>query len=120
MRIDGPGGVVEAIPIYQRHGWTHSLGFRFGDFAYSNDVSDMPEESFAQLKGVRTWVLDALRYTPHPSHIHVEKALEWIRRIRPESAYLTNLHIDLDYERLKSELPAGVAPAFDGLSFETA
>jgi phosphoribosyl 1,2-cyclic phosphate phosphodiesterase len=120
LRIEGPGGAVDAIPIYQRHGWTHSLGFRFGDFAYSNDVSDMPEESFAALRGVRTWVLDALRYTPHPSHINVEKALEWIRRISPETAYLTNMHIDLDYERLKSELPAGVAPAFDGLSFETA
>ena len=37
--------------------------------------------------------------------------------MRPKRAILTNLHIDMDYETLKAELPPGVEPAFDGLRF---
>jgi phosphoribosyl 1,2-cyclic phosphate phosphodiesterase len=61
--------------------------------------------------------VDALRYRPHPTHAHVERTLEWIARLKPRRAILTNLHIDLDYGALKAELPAGVEPAFDGLRF---
>ena len=61
------------------------------------------------------WILDALRYAPHPTHINVETALEWIARVKPARAVLTNLHIDLDYETLKRELPQGVEPAYDGM-----
>jgi len=58
-----------------------------------------------------------LRYRPHPTHATVEQALGWIARVKPERAILTNLHVDLDYETLTRELPVGVEPAFDGLSF---
>jgi phosphoribosyl 1,2-cyclic phosphate phosphodiesterase len=63
------------------------------------------------------WIVDALRYRPHPTHATVEQALAWIARVRPERAILTNLHVDLDYETLRRELPEGVEPAYDGLSF---
>ncbi|MET0545087.1 MAG: MBL fold metallo-hydrolase, partial [Caulobacterales bacterium] len=118
FEVGGPGGDLEIIPLMQAHGGTHSLGFRVRRFAYSNDVSDMPEETFERLHELDVWVLDALRYTPHPTHVHVEKALQWIERLKPKRTFLTNLHIDLDYETLKSELPDGVEPAFDGLSVE--
>jgi phosphoribosyl 1,2-cyclic phosphate phosphodiesterase len=118
LTIDGPAGALEFVPLLQMHGRTHSLGFRAGAFAYSNDVSDMPEETFERLHGLDLWVLDTLRYQPHPTHIHLEKALQWVERLKPKRTILTNLHIDLDYERLKSELPNGVEPAFDGLEAE--
>ncbi|MEM1344650.1 MAG: MBL fold metallo-hydrolase, partial [Pseudomonadota bacterium] len=51
----------------------------------------------------------------HPSHANVEVALDWIARAQPRRAYLTNLHVDLDYARLDAETPAHVAPAHDGL-----
>ena len=59
--------------------------------------------------------MDALRYTEHPSHANVATALEWISRVKPKRAILTNLHVDLDYETLRAELPPGVEPAFDGM-----
>jgi phosphoribosyl 1,2-cyclic phosphate phosphodiesterase len=62
--------------------------------------------------------VDSLRYQPHPSHLSVGEALAWIERLRPRRAILTNLHVDLDYEELRSRLPAGVEPAYDGLSIE--
>jgi phosphoribosyl 1,2-cyclic phosphate phosphodiesterase len=60
--------------------------------------------------------VDALRRTPHPSHAHLERTLEWIARAKPKRAILTNMHIDMDYETLLQELPPGVEPAYDGMT----
>ncbi|HEX4160726.1 MAG TPA: MBL fold metallo-hydrolase [Rhizomicrobium sp.] len=113
--IDGPGGPVPVRAFSQVHGSIRSLGLRFGPIAYSSDVSGLPEESFEALAGVKCWIVDALRYLPHPTHANVATALEWIARVKPKFAVLTNLHLDLDYETLKRELPDGVEPAYDGM-----
>ena len=57
------------------------------------------------LAGVEVWIVDALRYRPHPSHFSVDDALAWIERIRPGRAILTNLHSDLDYDALSAIKP---------------
>lgn len=119
VRIDGPGGVIEGLALAQVHGPVPSLGFRFGAFAYSNDVSDMPEETFAALSGLDVWMVDALRYAPHGSHANLETAMAWIERVAPKRAYLTNLHVDLDYARVEAETPSHVSPAHDGLVLMT-
>lgn len=113
--IDGAGGPIDVLPFDQDHGSMRSLGFRFGPIAYSSDVVGLPEASFAALDGVECWIVDALRYRPHPTHAHVAMALEWIARVKPKRAILTNLHVDLDYEALRRQLPTGVEPAFDGM-----
>ncbi|MCX7311968.1 MAG: MBL fold metallo-hydrolase [Alphaproteobacteria bacterium] len=118
VTIEGEGGPITALPILQQHGDIASLGFRFGSFAYSCDLSDMPAESAAALAGIDVWVIDALRYAPHPSHFSLADALAWIERIKPRSAILTNLHADLDYETLRKQLPSHVEPAFDGMAVE--
>jgi phosphoribosyl 1,2-cyclic phosphate phosphodiesterase len=112
--IGGPGGDLEVLPLEQNHGFSSSLGFRIGPVAYSNDVVDMPERTFAELGGLELWIVDALRDRPHPTHAHLERSLEWIARLRPRLALLTNMHIDLDYAALKARLPPGVEPAYDG------
>lgn len=118
LRVTGPGGALDVIPFAQEHGGVTSLGFRIGPLAYSSDVVGLPEESFAALAGVRCWIVDALRDEPHPTHAHVDLALEWIARVRPERAILTNLHVDLDYNELRRRLPEGVEPAYDGMVIE--
>jgi phosphoribosyl 1,2-cyclic phosphate phosphodiesterase len=115
--VNGPSGAIPITTFDQDHGDIRSVGYRIGDVAYSSDVVGLPEASFEALKGVRVWIVDALRYRPHPTHATVEQALAWIERVKPERAILTNLHVDLDYETLKRELPDGVEPAYDGLSF---
>ena len=115
FEISGAGGSVPVQAFRQEHGRTPSLGFRFGPFAYSSDVVGLDDAAFEVLKGVDTWVVDALRYTPHPTHAHVAMTLEWIARVKPRHAVLTNLHVDLDYETLRRELPNGVEPAYDGM-----
>lgn len=116
--IEGKGGVISVTAFDQDHGTMISQGFRFGPLAYSSDVFDLDEAAFAALDGVECWIVDALRYRPHPTHAHVEKALGWIERVKPKRAILTNLHIDLDYQTLRKTLPAGVEPAYDGLVLE--
>jgi len=116
-QIDGPSGTIPVQTFDQDHGNIRSVGYRIGDVAYSSDVVGFPEDSFDILAGVRVWVLDALRYTAHPTHASVEQALGWIARVKPERAILTNMHIDLDYETLRRELPPGVEPAYDGMRF---
>lgn len=116
--VPGAAGEVPVRAFAQGHGRVRSLGFRFGPVAYSSDVDNLDEEAFAALQGTECWIVDALRKTPHPSHAHLERTLEWIARVRPERAILTNMHLDMDYETLKRELPKGVEPGFDGMSLD--
>jgi phosphoribosyl 1,2-cyclic phosphate phosphodiesterase len=116
--IQGPGGAVEAEPFRMIHGPTEATGFRFGSLAYAPDVSVMPPESVERLRGLEVLIVDALRYTPHPTHFSVADALALIKEVRPRRAVLTNLHSDIDYDTLGRELPDGVVPAFDGMQIE--
>lgn len=118
IRIEGLGGPVDILPLAQDHGEIPSLGFRIGSFAYCNDVVRLPEETLERLGRLDTFVIDALRYTDHPTHASVSQALAWIERLKPRRSVLTNLHVDLDYQKLRAELPAGVEPAYDGLELE--
>ena len=116
--IDGPSGAIPINTFDQDHGAIRSVGYRIGPVAYSSDAVGFPPEAYADLQGVKVWIVDALRLTPHPTHAHLDMTLEWIARVRPERAILTNMHIDLDYRALAESLPEGVEPAFDGLTFQ--
>ena len=118
VRIEGPGGAIEALPFDLEHGDITALGFRIGGLAYSPDVVDVPERSLKFLEGLDVWIIDALRYLKHPSHFSLDQALAWIERMAPKRAILTNLHTDLDYETLRPRLPEGVVPAYDGMRVE--
>jgi phosphoribosyl 1,2-cyclic phosphate phosphodiesterase len=118
FEIGGEGGAVPVFAFWQDHGAIPSLGYRFGPIAYSSDVKGLDDEAFRALEGVKLWIVDALRYREHPTHANVDTALAWIAKVRPERAILTNLHHDIDYEQLRSELPDGVEPAYDGMTIE--
>jgi phosphoribosyl 1,2-cyclic phosphate phosphodiesterase len=120
VTISGQGGPITVLPFLQDHGDITSLGFRFGGLAYSSDLVNLPDDSIAALADLDVWIVDALRYRPHPSHFSFEQTLEWIERIAPKRAILTNLHSDLDFEELRAKLPAHVEPAYDGLRIEIA
>lgn len=116
--VDGPSGRIEATPVQLVHGRIGCLGFLFGNVAYCNDVSDIPDAGLTALEGLDTFIVDALRRTPHPTHAHLDRALEWIERLQPRQAILTNLHVDMDYQSLCAELPAHIRPAYDGMVLE--
>jgi phosphoribosyl 1,2-cyclic phosphate phosphodiesterase len=113
--VEGPGGSIEILPFRQEHGDISSLGFRIADFAYSCDLSGIPQESEQAVSDLSVWIVDALRPTPHPSHLSLPESLDLIARMAPRQAILTNLHIDMDYEAVDRTTPANVTPAFDGM-----
>jgi len=118
--IDGPFriGAIDVVPFHQEHGRIPSLGFRFNKFAYSTDVKDLSEESFAAISGIEVWIVDSLSETPHPAHSHLEQTLDWTTRVAPKRAVLNHLSHRMDYDSLASKLPAGVEPAYDGMVIE--
>jgi phosphoribosyl 1,2-cyclic phosphate phosphodiesterase len=113
--VEGAGGPISATPFPQQHGDIVSLGFRVRNVAYSSDISDLPGSSRDLLRDLDVWIVDALRYQPHPSHWSVAQALRAIAEVRPRRAILTHMHVDLDYATLCRELPEGVEPAYDGM-----
>ena len=126
--IDGAGGPIAAQPFRARHGRTDALGFRVAAakdgrsagpaLAYLPDADQIYEDSWPVVEGLSVFIVDALRYTPHPSHAHLEMTLDWIARARPKRAVLTNMHVDLDYATLNAETPDHVEPAYDGMQVE--
>ena len=119
VEVDGPGGPLHFEPIVAEHGDVHALGFRVGGVAYLPDAKRVTDAaSLERLMGLDALVIDALRRRPHPSHMHLDETLEFVRRFAPRRAVLTNMHSDLDYRTLASELPPGIEPGFDGTRIE--
>ena len=114
--IDGAGGPITLTPFEVNHGSIEALGFRVGDVAYLPDVAEIPDDVWPVLDGLECWIVDALRRTPHPTHSHLSQTLEWIERVAPRHAVLTNMHIDLDYATLEAETPSHITPAYDGMT----
>lgn len=106
---------ISATAFIQDHGFSTTVGYRFGALAYTTDVVELTETAFTIVSGVDTWVIGTPIDTPHPTHCHVDRALEWIARVRPRRAVLSHLGNGLDYARLAARLPEGVEPAYDGL-----
>lgn len=113
--IDGAGGTITLQPIKIGHGSIDALGFRINSLAYLPDVAEIYDSAWEALTDLEIWIVDTLRRTPHPSHAHLDRTLEWITRAAPARAVLTNMHIDLDYATLAAETPDHIEPAYDGM-----
>lgn len=113
FEIDG----VEIVPVKGRHSIFEVTGFRFGELAYLTDFKEIDDCEVEKLKGVKTLVVNALRFSPlHPSHFTVDEALSLIERIKPEKAYLTHICHEIGlHAEAQTKLPSGVEFAYDGL-----
>lgn len=106
------------IPLEAMHMRMKVFGFRIGDFSYITDANFIPEATIGLLRGTKIMVLNALRKEPHISHFNLTQALEIIRLVCPEKAYLTHIsHMMGLHEEVMQELPENVFLAYDGLSF---
>lgn len=109
-------GDADILPFAVPHGRTTVLAFRIGDLGYVTDAKELPPEALDALQGVRVLVLNALLRTPHPTHLSVAESVETAQRVGAERTFLTHLTHDNFHAELEAELPAGIAPAFDGLT----
>ena len=118
--IEGPlelfGLVFTPVPVI--HGNMEVLGFKFGRAAYLTDFSLIPESSLPLLEDLDILFLDALRYTPHPTHCTVGQALAYVERLRPQRAFFTHICHDLAHEKTNAKLPPHVRLSYDGMELE--
>jgi phosphoribosyl 1,2-cyclic phosphate phosphodiesterase len=105
-------------PLRLHHGKGVTYGFRFANCAYLTDHSDIPEESVARLQDLDVLFLDALRHKPHPTHTTVDRAVEWVQRLRPRRAFFTHMSHDIMHSRTEELLPPHVRLAYDGMRIE--
>lgn len=118
--VDGPfsiGGMC-VTPIPVGHGRWTVYGFRLGGLVYVTDAKVIPRSSLDLMRDAEVLVINALREKPHPVHLSLPEALEVIREVRPQRAYLTHMSHELGHAETHALLPDGVAPAYDGLTVE--
>jgi phosphoribosyl 1,2-cyclic phosphate phosphodiesterase len=112
------GGVTIDV-VDQPHGNIHSAGLRFAvdgfSVGYATDFNILTDDMRSLYEGVDVWILDALRYKPHPTHPDVPTALEWIAELRPKRAIFIHMGHSMDYRTVLDALPPGVEPGYDGL-----
>jgi phosphoribosyl 1,2-cyclic phosphate phosphodiesterase len=106
---------LQVTPVEVIHGRLPVLAYRFNDFAYATDLSEIPPPSLAALRDLDVLVLDCLRFKEHPTHLWLEKSLEYVAALKPRRAYFTHMAHDVMHARDAAKLPAGVEWAYDGL-----
>ena len=99
------------------HGMIKATGYVFDKIAYISDCNKISNKALIKLKNLNFLIIDCLRQDKHPSHFNYDDALKLINKIKPKKSILTNLHVDLDYFKLKKKLPKNIIPAYDGLRF---
>lgn len=93
-------------------------GYRFGNLAYLSDIRHFPASIFEDLKGVKTLIISALRYTPSPLHFSVDEAIDFAKQLNAEQVWLTHLSHELEHHQTNAYLPNHIRLAYDGLEID--
>ncbi|MBC7910066.1 MAG: MBL fold metallo-hydrolase [Pyrinomonadaceae bacterium] len=109
------GKELEVTPLEVIHGRLPVIAYRFNDFAYATDLSEIPPATMEGLRGLDVLVLDCLRLKPHATHLSLERALEYVNQLKPRRTYLTHIAHDIKHARDSQLLPPGVEFAYDEL-----
>jgi phosphoribosyl 1,2-cyclic phosphate phosphodiesterase len=112
---------VPTKPFWQKHGTSgRSLGYRFGNFAYSTDVSGLEDTAFEALQGIDTWLVDCAQFGSDFTVVHAnfEMVLAWNQRVKARRVILTHLTPSVDYAACAAAIPNGYEPAYDGMEIE--
>ena len=111
-------GDVDVTPVSVPHGPATVYAYRIGSLGYITDAKELPEDAVRAFRGVDVLVLNALFRTPHPTHLSVSEAVSAAKKIGARQTWLTHLTHRTGHAELEAELPAGIAPAFDGLTVQ--
>jgi phosphoribosyl 1,2-cyclic phosphate phosphodiesterase len=112
------GERLQVTPLEVIHGRLPVAAYRFNDFAYATDLNEIPDKSMELLQGLDVLVLDCLRFTEHPTHLWVDKALRIVEELNPRRTFFTHMSHDVLHARDSLRLPSGVEFAYDGLVVE--
>tara|TARA_B100000214_G_scaffold28632_1_gene18612 strand:- start:446 stop:1216 length:771 start_codon:yes stop_codon:yes gene_type:complete len=117
FKINYSSEKISIRSIKVEHGNVNSICYIINKkLAYISDVSKIYKKDYKYFKNLKYLIIDCLWYRNHPSHLNLDQSLEFIKKISPKKAVLTNLHSDLDYKKLKKKLTKNITPAYDGMS----
>jgi len=116
-------GETRIVPVELPHGRYIVNGFVFYRhgrklLAYYTDCNAVPPAAFAEAEGAEVFVLDALRYKGHSTHLTVDSALEIAKNISAQSTYFVHMCHDLGHAETEEKFPAGIKLSYDGLEIE--
>lgn len=111
-------GGWDIIPLPVMHGPEPILGFRVNGFAFITDVTVIPESTLALMKGLDVLALDCLRKRPHSTHLSLDQAVAYAKRIGAKRTYLIHLTHELEHEETENGLPPEIRVAYDGLELD--
>jgi phosphoribosyl 1,2-cyclic phosphate phosphodiesterase len=110
---------LTVMPIRALHYRLPVLGFRFGDFAYITDANHVSDQEKEKLQHLKIFAICALRKEKHISHFSLPGAINLIKEIKPEKAYLTHISHQMGlHANVEKELPESIFLAYDGLKVE--
>lgn len=112
-------GDIDVMPYEQDHMTCTSMGYRFGDVAYSTDMHNLNDQSIEALQGVKIWIVDGAGYKRDDNMVHAsfKGVFELNKRIGAQKVFFTHMSCFMDYKTMIDELPDGYEPAYDGLAF---
>ena len=110
---------VKVTPLAVMHGELPITGYRFGNLAYITDLKTMSNEEKKKLDHLEVLVVNALRISPHPTHLNLEEAIKFVNEIKPKRAYFTHISHKLGFhEEVEKTLPENIFLSYDGLEVE--
>ncbi|MEP6572382.1 MAG: MBL fold metallo-hydrolase [Gemmatimonadota bacterium] len=109
---------VPVLPLAFEHGHLRVFGYRFGGLAYLTDVKAVHQAEREHLRDLDVLVINALWWRKHPTHLSIGEAVETAQELGARRTYLTHLTHETAHAELAAQLPAGIAPAYDGLTVE--
>ena len=112
-RIEAAGLSIQTFE--QDHRVVKTAGMRIGPFGYSTDVVTLDDFGFETLQGVEVWVIGCFQRSPHSTHAHFGRVVEWAARVGARRTILTHMGPDMDWAWMRNTLPAGMEAGYDGM-----
>ncbi len=113
-------GETEVTPIRCYHGKLPMLGYLIGSLAYITDCTHIEERDFEKLRGIKVLIIDALRWSGHPTHYSVQQAMEIVDALRPQRTIFTHMSHEMGLHSLfKEHLFAELSDKYPSSLLET-
>lgn len=106
---------LDIIPIRHHHGKMEVVSLRIGTFGLLADISDIDNEEFEKLRGIKTLAISTTVKNPHTKHLSLPEVVNFINKLNPDRAFLTHMNHTFDYEETSLILPEHIQPAWDGM-----